>query len=104
MQHVVQAALADVLENDVDIRNLGNDAHEEHNVRVPQYALHDDLVLNFLQQIVSEARVENFLNGHGCSVEFADMNSGESALCELISDLQVAKSDLADSRYCRQAA
>ena len=36
VQHVVERALTHVLENDVDIRNFGNDAHEHRDVRVSQ--------------------------------------------------------------------
>ena len=48
MQHVVETALANVLEDDVDIRDLRNDTHQQHDVWMAQYTLHDDLVLNFL--------------------------------------------------------
>ena len=42
--------------------------------RVPQNALHDNLVLNFSQQLVSDAGVEDFFNGDWCTVEASFVN------------------------------
>ena len=74
MQHVVERALTHVLENDVDIRNFGNDAHEHRDVRVPQNALHNNLILNFLQEFVSQTRVEYLFDGDRRAVQKALVN------------------------------
>jgi hypothetical protein len=99
MQHVIERALTHVLEDDVDIRNFGNDAHEHRDVRVPQYALHDDFILNFLQEFVGEARVEYLFNSDWGSVQEALVNSTEAALAYLFTDLQVRQVDFAHARH-----
>ena len=73
MQHVVETALANVLEDDVDIRDLWNDTHQQHDVRMAQYTLHDYLVLNFLKQVISQPRVENLFNGDWRAVQSSDV-------------------------------
>ena len=63
-----------MLENYVDVRDFGDHAHQDRNVRVPQDALHHDLVLNFLEQLICQTRVEYFLNCYWSSVEKAFVN------------------------------
>ena len=93
-----------MLEDDVDIRNFGNDAHEHRDVRVPQNALHDDLILNFLQQLVGQARVEYLFNCHRRAVQQALVDSREATLTNLFAYLQIGQCDLAHSRHGWQSS
>ena len=65
MEHVVEGVVH-VFEDDDDVGNFGDDAHEEDDVRVTEDALHDDFVLDFVEEVVSETRVEYFFDGY-CS-------------------------------------
>lgn len=69
-----EEAIVNELVHDHDVGDRGTAAHEKGNVWVPQNALHDNLVLNFSQQLVSDARVEDFFNGDWCTVEASFVN------------------------------
>lgn len=49
MKHVVEGALLNMLENDVDVRYVRNDTHEHGDIGVSKYTLHYDLVLDFVE-------------------------------------------------------
>lgn len=41
-----------MLKDDDDVRDLRNYTHKESDVRVSEYALHNDLVLNFCKELI----------------------------------------------------
>lgn len=71
MQKVEERPLLNVLENYIDIWNFGDHAHEHSDVGVAQDALHHNLVLDFVEKLVSKAWVEDLLDSHGGTVELA---------------------------------
>lgn len=73
-----------MLEYNNDVRNVWHDSHEQHDVRVSEYALHNDFILNFSKKIVSHLRVENLLNSDGSAVESSFVNHGEATLADLL--------------------
>ena len=76
-----------MLEDDIDIRNFGNDAHEHRDVRMAQNTLHYYFVLDLLQELVGQTRVEYLFDRYRRTVELAYVNCREAALPDLVSDL-----------------
>jgi hypothetical protein len=74
MQHVVQGALGNVLEHDVDIRNFRNDSHQDANARMTQDSLHDYFVLDFGEKLIGQPGVKYLFNCNGSSVELTHMD------------------------------
>ena len=83
MQDVVQGPLADVFKDNDNLRDRRHNSHQQSDVRVPQYALHDYLVLNLLEQIFSDVRVKNLLYGYWCSVELTFVYYRKTSLTDL---------------------
>mmetsp|Transcript_4446 Transcript_4446/g.7579 ORF Transcript_4446/g.7579 Transcript_4446/m.7579 type:complete len:397 (+) Transcript_4446:454-1644(+) len=102
VQQVEERALAHVLEHDVDVGDLGDHAHQDGDVRVPQDALHHDFVLDLLQQVVGQARVEDLLDGYGRAVQLALVDDGEAALTYLLGDLDVLNGDFPHAGHSGQ--
>ena len=68
VEHGEEAVVDELVDYD-DVGDGRAAAHQQRDVRVPQDALHHDFVLNFRQQLVSDARVKNFLDRHWCAVQ-----------------------------------
>jgi hypothetical protein len=74
VEQVEEGALTDMLEHDVDVRDLRDDSHEHGDVWVPQNTLHHHFVLNFLEQFISQSRIKDLLNGHWSSIQLSFVN------------------------------
>ena len=97
MQQIKQRPLRYVFEDDYNVRNLRDHAHEKSDVRMAQDALHYDFILNFRQQLVGQAGVKDFLNGYRCSVQEAFMNNAKPALTDLFPDFNVLQGNFTNS-------
>jgi hypothetical protein len=60
-------------------------------------ALHNDFVLDFLEELFSETRVEDLLNCDRRAVEKAAVDGGETALTNLLAYKQLRQLDFANS-------
>ena len=78
-----------MLKHDIDIRNFGDNSHQDGDVGMSQDGLHDDLVLDFLKELVCQSRVEDLLDGHGGTVKLALVNHTEAALANLLTEFEV---------------
>jgi len=83
---------------------MRNDAHEHGDVRVPEYALHHDLVLDLVQQLVRRPWVKDLFDGHGRAIELTHVDGREAALSDLLADLNVIDGYLPHAWNSRQAA
>lgn len=97
MEHVVEGALRHMLKHDVDVGDLRDHTHQDRDVRMSQYTLHDDFVLDFLQQLVCEARVENLLDGHRGTVQLPLVDDAEATLGNLFAQLDISNGDLSNT-------
>jgi len=68
MQHVEQTVVHQLVD-DHDVWDCRAASHEEGDVRVSQNALHHDFILDLSQQLVSDVRVENFLDCNRGAIE-----------------------------------
>ena len=96
VQHIKQTVV-DQLVNDHDVWNRRSTAHQKCNVWMSQDALHHYFVLNFRKQLVSDVRVENFLNSHRCSIEKTLVDDRKATLTDLLTNLNVTHCNLAHS-------
>ena len=69
-----------MLKNDHNLGNCRYYAHEQGDIRVPKDALHNYLVLDFLQQLFCDVWIKDFLDSHRCSVEFTLVYYGKTSL------------------------
>lgn len=69
---------------------------------MPQYTLHDDFVVDFLQELISKTRVEDLLDGDWCTIQEALMNYRKATLRDLLSYFDVVDSDFSYSWNLRQ--
>jgi hypothetical protein len=51
--------------------------------------LHDDLVLDFLKELICESWVEDLLDGDGGAVELALVDDAEAALGDFLAEFEV---------------
>ena len=72
-----------MLKDNYNFRNSWHYAHQKGNVRMPQDALHDDFVLDFLKQVFGDIRIKNFLNSYRCSVQFSLVDYRKATLADL---------------------
>lgn len=100
----VEQRVRHVLKHNVDVWNVRDHAHQDTDVWMPQNSLHHDFVLNFLQQLVCQPRVEDLLDCDRRTVELALVNYGESTLANFLSDLNVVKGDLSNSWNWRKSS
>lgn len=70
VQQAEEGALA-VLEHDVDIRNFRDHAHQNADAGMSKNTLHHYLILNFLQELVCQSGVEDFLDCYRSSIQLA---------------------------------
>ena len=54
---------------------------------MPQDALHDDFVLDFLKQVFGDIRIKNFLNSYRCSIQLSLVDYREATLADLFIEL-----------------
>ena len=95
----LEETVVDELVDDDDVGDRRAAPHQQSDVRVPENALHDNLILYFGQELIRNTWVENFLDRHWCAVEHSFVNCGESALTNLFSYLDVCHGDLADAGH-----
>ena len=62
MEQLEKRALGYMLKHNDDVRDLGHHSHQECDVRVSQDALHDDLILDLVQELISQSRVKDLLD------------------------------------------
>ena len=72
-----------MLKDNYNFRYSWHYAHQKGNVRMPQDALHDDFVLDFLKQVFGDVWIKNFLNCYRCSVQFSLVDYREATLANL---------------------
>lgn len=89
VEQIVKRPLLTQLEHDVNIWNFRDHAHQHHDVRVPQNALHHNFVLNLHQQLVRQPWVEYFFDSDSCSVQLALMNRREASLANFLAHFEV---------------
>ena len=54
---------------------------------MPQDALHDDFVLDFLKQVFGDIWIKNFLNSYRCSIQLSLVDYREATLADLFIEL-----------------
>ena len=70
---------------------------------MPQDTLHNNLVLNFSQEIVGHLRVEDLLDGYWGTVEETLMDDREATLADLVTKLEIIHGDLSHSGHHRKS-
>ena len=98
VKHLKQRALIDMLKYYYDIWNRRDDTHKQSDIRVSQDTLHDNLVLYFLEQLIGDVRIKNFLYGHRRSIECTFVDYRETTLSNLFTKFYILFCDFSNSR------
>ena len=64
-----------------------------------QDALHDNLVLYFLEQLIRDIRIKNFLYGYWRSIQCAFVDYREATLSDLVTKFYISFRDFSNSRH-----
>lgn len=93
-----------MFEHNHDVRDLRNDAHEKSDVRVSKNTLHNDLVLDFSEELVGESWIEYLFYGDRSPVEETLVNDRKPTLPDLFAELKITQCDLSDTWHLREPA
>ena len=93
-----------MLEHNHDVGDLWHYSHQQGDIWVYQDSLHNNFVLNLSKKIVSDRRIENFLDCDGAPVQETLVDYTEASLADLLSKLDVVHSDFPHSWHGRQSS
>jgi hypothetical protein len=82
-----------MLKHDIDIRNFWNNTHQNGDVGMSQYRLHNNLVLDFLKKLICKSRIEDLFDSDRCAIQFSLVNNTETALGNFLTEFEVREVD-----------